>query len=293
MRRTGDIYFTDPPYGIVDLPPEVQEQPICGVYRLDTGGDLTLVADRFIRPNGLAFSPDEQTLYIGDSGGPRDIWAFDVTADGLLATPRQFVDMDPYPEPNNPDGMKCDTNGRLWSTGPGNAVWVIEPDGTVVGLVKFPRTARQPRLGRPHLVHPLHHRPAAASTASKQTSPASAFLARPVVLRLPVRKRRQGCGYVWGTSQNRAIRSCQGHSKQTGHNDKLGVVGGQPAVQCYLDHVGVRRVDYAVAENERGVIHHRDGLVSWHRTAAHKSNQYITKFALQNWRRSPVLVLDI
>ena len=150
VKRNGDIYFTDPPYGIVDLPPEVQEQPLCGVYRLDTGGELTLVTDRFIRPNGLAFSPDQQTLYIGDSGGPRDIWAFDVTDDGTLANPRQFVDMDPHPEPNNPDGMKCDMNGRLWATGPGNAVWVIEPDGTVVGLIKFPEQPANLAWGGPN-----------------------------------------------------------------------------------------------------------------------------------------------
>ena len=149
VKRNGDIYFTDPPYGIVDLPPEVQEQPLCGVYRLDTGGELTLLTDRFIRPNGLAFSPDQQTLYIGDSGGPRDIWAFEVADDGTLANPRQFVDMDAYPEPNSPDGMKCDTRGRLWSSGPGNAVWVIEPDGTVVGLIKFPEQPANLAWGGP------------------------------------------------------------------------------------------------------------------------------------------------
>ena len=86
------------PTGIVDLPPEAQEQPINGVYRLEHGtAELTLLTDRLIRPNGLAFSPDEQTLYIGDSGGPRDVWAFDVTDNGMLDNPRQFVGHGPLP----------------------------------------------------------------------------------------------------------------------------------------------------------------------------------------------------
>ena len=141
VRSNGDIYFTDPPYGIDALPPEAKEQPINGVYRLRNDGTLDLLTDRFARPNGLAFSPDEQVLYIGDSGGPRDIWAFDVNEDGSLTGDRRFVDMDADPRQANPDGMKVDSAGRLWSTGPGG-VWVAEPDGTVLGRVLLPeRTA--------------------------------------------------------------------------------------------------------------------------------------------------------
>ena len=118
VARDGSIYFTDPPYGIDALPPEAKEQPINGVYRLGADGLLDLITDRFVRPNGLAFSPDEKTLYIGDSGGPRDIWAFDIADDGQLSNQRQFVDMDFHEEPSNPDGMKCDRAGRLWSREP-------------------------------------------------------------------------------------------------------------------------------------------------------------------------------
>ena len=81
VRRNGDIYFTDPPYGI---DPDAREQPVNGVYRLSPDGSISLATDRFVRPNGLAFSPDESVLYIGDSGGPRDVWAFDV-APGRIA----------------------------------------------------------------------------------------------------------------------------------------------------------------------------------------------------------------
>ncbi len=137
VRRNGDIYFTDPPYGIDPLDPDAKEQPVNGVYRLSPDGAIALVADRFVRPNGLAFAPDESVLYIGDSGGPRDVWAFDVAWDGSLTNPRQFVDMGAHPAANNPDGMKCDAVGRLWSTGPGG-IWVVEPDGTVLGVIVTP-----------------------------------------------------------------------------------------------------------------------------------------------------------
>ncbi|MBM4437185.1 MAG: SMP-30/gluconolactonase/LRE family protein [Actinobacteria bacterium] len=137
VTRAGDIYFTDPPYGIDDLPPQAKEQQDNAVYRLAPDGTLAQVATRFVRPNGLALSPDERTMYVGDSGGPRDIWAFDVQPDGELARPRKFVDMRQHPEQSNPDGMKVDTDGRLWSTGPGG-IWVIEPDGTVLGQVGVP-----------------------------------------------------------------------------------------------------------------------------------------------------------
>lgn len=137
MRRAGDLYFTDPPYGIDALGPEACEQPVNGVYRLAPDGSVHLVADRFKRPNGLAFAPDDTVLYVGDSGGPRDIWALDVALDGSLANARQFVDMDAHRAANNPDGMKCDMDGRLWSTGPGG-IWVIEPDGTVLGVITTP-----------------------------------------------------------------------------------------------------------------------------------------------------------
>jgi len=137
MRGGGDLYFTDPPYGIDGLGADVREQSVNGVYRLAPGGSVDLVSDRFNRPNGLAFGPDDTVLYVGDSGGPRDVWAFDVMAGGFLGNARQFIDMNSHPADNNPDGMKCDMDGRLWSTGPGG-IWVAEPDGTVLGVVVTP-----------------------------------------------------------------------------------------------------------------------------------------------------------
>ena len=136
-RANGDIYFTDPPYGIVDLGSEAGELDFNGLFLLRPDGSITLASDRFMRPNGLAFSPDQSVLYVGDSGGPRDVWAFDVADDGSLANERLFADLDLSDEPRNPDGMKCDAVGRLWTTGPGG-IWVVEPDGQVHGRIVPP-----------------------------------------------------------------------------------------------------------------------------------------------------------
>ena len=132
VKSDGSIYFTDPPYGIQ---PEEKEQPHHGVYRIDTTGELHLVATDFERPNGLAFSPDESILYIDDSYH-RHVRAFDVQADGSLNNSRVIADMD-HPQPGSPDGMKVDTEGHLYVTG-ATGVWVFEPDGTLLGVIVTP-----------------------------------------------------------------------------------------------------------------------------------------------------------
>lgn len=132
VRSDGTVYFTDPPYGIQ---PEEREQPLNGVYRILPDGTLELVADDFDRPNGLAFSPDERTLYIDDSPR-RHVRAFDVLPDGRLGGSRVVCDMD-HPQPGSPDGMKIDVEGHLYVAG-ATGVWVFEPDGTHLGVVATP-----------------------------------------------------------------------------------------------------------------------------------------------------------
>jgi gluconolactonase len=132
VRHDGVVYFTDPPYGIQ---PEQREQPVNGVYAWRPDGMLLLVADDFVRPNGLAFSPDQSILYIDDSGR-RHVRAFDVRPDGTLANSRLLADMD-HPQPGSPDGMKVDEQGHLYVAG-ATGVWVFEPDGTRLGVVVFP-----------------------------------------------------------------------------------------------------------------------------------------------------------
>lgn len=131
-HSSGQIYFTDPPYGIEEAD---REQPVNGVYRITLDGDLLLLADDFTRPNGLAFSPDESTLYIDDSG-KRHVRVFDVLPDGDISNSRLFADMD-HPQPGSPDGMKVDIEGNIYVAG-ATGLWVFEPAGNLLGVIVTP-----------------------------------------------------------------------------------------------------------------------------------------------------------
>ena len=135
VHSSGTIYFTDPTYG---LGPggEGKEQPDNGVYRVTTDGMIDLIDDRFQQPNGLVFTPDESAISIGDSQ-QQVVRRFAVAADGSLNGGQIFVDMRRSGHTGNPDGMTVDTDGRLWSTGPGG-VWAIAPDGTQLGRMMMP-----------------------------------------------------------------------------------------------------------------------------------------------------------
>src|SRR5690606_7667922 len=122
VKSDGTIWFTDPAYGIesdYEGHKGEQEQDGCYVLRLDpSSGELTVVADDFVRPNGLAFSADESELYIADSGfthgdhNPRHIRVLNVGENGKLSGNRVFVDV----QPGVPDGFRLDTSGNLWVT---------------------------------------------------------------------------------------------------------------------------------------------------------------------------------
>jgi gluconolactonase len=134
VRSDGSIYFTDPDFGN----PWQQELPYQGVFRVSPDGRLTLLADDFAEPNGLAFSPDEKTLYVDDSFRPQ-IRAFDVKADGTLANGRVFA---PLTSRGNwaADGMKVDGEGDVYCTGPG-AIEVFDPQGKPLGRIICPELA--------------------------------------------------------------------------------------------------------------------------------------------------------
>jgi gluconolactonase len=139
VKSNGDIYFTDPPYGLEknwdDL---ARELDFCGVYRISAGdGKLTLLTKEMTRPNGIAFSPDEKTLYVANSDPKIAVWmAFPVKEDGTLGSGRVFFDATPWVagQKGLPDGMKVDVNGNLFATGPGG-VHVITPDGAHLGTI--------------------------------------------------------------------------------------------------------------------------------------------------------------
>jgi sugar lactone lactonase YvrE len=130
VRSDGRIFFTDPPYGITE---DQRELPFNGVFTVSTSGDLTLIATDFDRPNGLAFSPDERTLYIADTAR-HHVRAFDVAADGALSNSRVFADMR---EEGRPDGMKVDREGRLFVCA--TTVQVFAADGRPLGVIDCPQ----------------------------------------------------------------------------------------------------------------------------------------------------------
>lgn len=128
VHSNGDIYFTDPEYG---LEKREKEQPHQGVYRLGKDGKVALLAASFTAPNGLAFSPDEKVLYVADSKEGY-INAYDVAADGTLKNERKFCEV------AGPDGMKVDEKGRLFTTSR-EGITVYLPDGTKVGAIAIPQ----------------------------------------------------------------------------------------------------------------------------------------------------------
>jgi gluconolactonase len=155
VKSDGTIWFTDPHYGIEtdyeggkqmpELPPSV--------YCLDLrSGELTLVADDFDGPNGLAFSPDERTLYVAESGTQFDpqpkrcLRAFDVAADA----PRLRNGLDFHRvEPGYVDGFRCDSEGNLWC-GTGDGVHVISPGGDLLGKIGLPGSVQNLCFGGRH-----------------------------------------------------------------------------------------------------------------------------------------------
>jgi gluconolactonase len=138
-RSNGDLYFTDPAYGLpktFDDPG--RELPFTGVYRLAKDGTVTLLVQDLKAPNGIAFSPDEKTLYVAQSHPEKAVvMAYDVQADGTVKNGRVFFDMTSWvskDRPGLPDGMKLDQAGNLFVTGPGG-VHVITPKAELLGTI--------------------------------------------------------------------------------------------------------------------------------------------------------------
>jgi gluconolactonase len=139
IRSNGDVYFTDPPYGL----PRQTEDPgreldFQGVYRLSAKGELTLLTKELSRPNGLAFSPDEKILYVANSDPEKALlMAFPVRPDGSLGAAKVFFDVTAAvskEKPGLPDGLKVSTDGTVWASGPGG-VLVYSPQGRHLGTL--------------------------------------------------------------------------------------------------------------------------------------------------------------
>jgi gluconolactonase len=144
VKSDGSIWFTDPTYGILtDYEGDKSEPEIgnCNVYRIDgQTGDVSIAADDFIKPNGLAFSRDESILYIADTGlshdskGPKHIRALKVSGDGkTLGASKVFADCNA----GLFDGFRVDQDGRIWSSA-GDGVHCFMPNGDLIGKIKIP-----------------------------------------------------------------------------------------------------------------------------------------------------------
>jgi gluconolactonase len=136
FTKDGALWFTDPSFGLPDMDKDPKKEiKFNGVYRY-AGGKLTAVVTDMTQPNGIAFSPDEKTLYISNSLPDMYVRAYDVGADGKLSNPRKLISW-PGSAPDVPDGMKVDSAGNIWATGPGG-VRVISPQGKVLGQLVVP-----------------------------------------------------------------------------------------------------------------------------------------------------------
>jgi gluconolactonase len=136
VHSSGAIYFTDPIYGL----PKGEEDPareldFCGVFRIGTDGVVSLVSKELERPNGIAFSPDEKTLYVANSHRPRAIiLKISLGEDGTATGTEVFFDTQELDGKGSPDGLKVDETGNLWATGPGGLM-IISPQGKLLGRV--------------------------------------------------------------------------------------------------------------------------------------------------------------
>ena len=151
VKSDGSIWFTDPSYGILtDYEGRRAESELpCHVYRIDPAGSIAIVGDDFVKPNGLAFSPDEKHLYVADTGathdpdGPRHIRKLAVSGDGRsLGESRVHATC----TAGLFDGFRLDTEGRIW-TSSAEGVHCLDPDGTLIGKVRIPEIVSNVSFG--------------------------------------------------------------------------------------------------------------------------------------------------
>lgn len=155
VKSDGSVWFTDPSYGIMmDYEGERAESEIgaCHVYRVDASGEIRIVADDYVKPNGLAFSPDESSLYIADTGithtpgGPAHIRRYNVGPDGSLSGGEVLAGC----SSGVFDGFRLDRDGRIWSSA-ADGVHCLAPDGTLIGKILIPEMVANVCFGGPKL----------------------------------------------------------------------------------------------------------------------------------------------
>jgi gluconolactonase len=138
--RAGNLWFTDPPYGLPqNVDDSTKELPFQGVFRATPQGEVRLLTDTITRPNGIALTPDEQTLVVANSDPQKAVWyAYHVTPEGTLSQGRILYDATEESKTARglPDGLKFDRMGNLFASGPGG-VWIFNPDGKLIGRIRL------------------------------------------------------------------------------------------------------------------------------------------------------------
>lgn len=137
-KSDGSLYFTDPPYALPqeDSDPS-KELPFNGVFRLSKGKLQLLIKD-LTRPNGIAFSPDEKTMWVSNSDPKHKVWMkYDVAPDGTVRNGRIVADATNDKGSGNPDGLKMDSQGNVFGAGPGG-LWIFSAAGKHLGTIKLP-----------------------------------------------------------------------------------------------------------------------------------------------------------
>jgi gluconolactonase len=138
-KSGGALYFTDPYFGLPQFDQDPRKElPFSGVFRVRDGA-VDLLTDELKGPNGIAFSPDERFLYVGDwDERHKVVMRYPVRADGRLDAGEVFFDMTAAPGEDAIDGIKVDVEGNLYVSGPGG-LWILSPDGRHLGTVLAPR----------------------------------------------------------------------------------------------------------------------------------------------------------
>lgn len=153
----GSLWITDPPYGFVDparLDRDIdkdpaKELPFNAVWRYKDGKLEPAITD-LTRPNGVGFSPDGRTLYISNTEPKALLLKYDVGADGKLSNRRIIADLTGKPGIGVPDGLKVDSAGNLWASGPGG-IRIYAPSGKLLGQIELPEVAANLAWGGPDL----------------------------------------------------------------------------------------------------------------------------------------------
>jgi len=142
--RNGDLFFTDPPYGLEkNMADPLKQMKFQGVFCVKASGEVKLLVDSITRPNGIAITPDQKTLVIANSDTAKPYWyAYDITQHDSLINPRIFFDSRQAGEKDRraPDGFKFDRNGNMFASGPGG-ILIFDKNAKILGKIKTPGDA--------------------------------------------------------------------------------------------------------------------------------------------------------